>query len=59
MRRVLWRVLYPFAWALNRLGLCSYEWVNVGVFAKPSTSLAQPQRAAPRPFSLQLRRQIL
>lgn len=29
MRRVLWTVLSPGVWLLNRVGLCSYKWVNV------------------------------
>ena len=27
--RAWWTVLSPFVWAANRLGLCSYKWVNV------------------------------
>lgn len=28
-RRMFWRAASPFVWCANRLGWCSYKWVNV------------------------------
>ena len=34
LRRALWASLSPFVWAANRVGLCSYKWVNVCLGAR-------------------------
>jgi hypothetical protein len=28
-RRLFWKLASPFAWCANRMGWCSYKWVNV------------------------------
>lgn len=34
VKRIFWAAVSPVVWALHRVGLCSYKWVNVCIGAR-------------------------